>query len=177
MKFLTPLSNLDSPMTAGDSIYTETIPFDAKEVGRISQPLPHSPGEPYALSRSNRDMQLVEGGDASMVELVRTKIHQLLTRGEIVTSDRVARILGMSRRSMHRHLSQGGTTFRQLFEDIRREKACRLLRRAELSIMEIALALGFADASTFSRAFRRWFGVPPSTARMASRPAVAVTVW
>jgi len=42
---------------------------------------------------------------------------------------------------------------------------------AELTLTEIAFLLGFSDASSFSRAFRRWFETTPSIARAGLTPA------
>lgn len=40
-----------------------------------------------------------------------------------------------------------------------------LLKDGELALGEIAERVGFADLSTFSQAFKRWYGVAPSTFR------------
>ncbi len=48
---------------------------------------------------------------------------------------------------------------------LRLERARTLLRYSHLSVAEIAAAVGFADTPSFSHAFRRVFGLPPSHAR------------
>ena len=48
---------------------------------------------------------------------------------------------------------------------LRLERARTLLRYSHLSVAEIAAAVGFADTPSFSHAFRRIFGLPPSQAR------------
>ena len=48
---------------------------------------------------------------------------------------------------------------------LRLERARTLLRYSHLGIAEIAAASGFADAPSFSHAFKRVFGTPPSRAR------------
>lgn len=44
------------------------------------------------------------------------------------------------------------------------------LRRADRTISDIALAVGFGDISTFNREFRRRFGVTPSDVRRGAQP-------
>ena len=36
---------------------------------------------------------------------------------------------------------------------------------AHQSLTEVAERLGFSDLSSFSQAFKRWYGVPPGTCR------------
>jgi transcriptional regulator GlxA family with amidase domain len=47
----------------------------------------------------------------------------------------------------------------------RLERAHVLLTQSDLSILEVALANGFATASHFSRAYRAQYGQPPSMTR------------
>jgi AraC-like DNA-binding protein len=49
----------------------------------------------------------------------------------------------------------------------RRHRAVHLLEAHRLSITQIALELGYADAAHFTRAFQRWTGVTPSAYRQA----------
>jgi AraC-like DNA-binding protein len=73
----------------------------------------------------------------------------------------IARQLGMSPRNMQRHLSEEGTSYKSLLNDARVDLARSYVREARLSVTEIAFILGFADTSTFSRAFKRWTGMSP----------------
>lgn len=54
-----------------------------------------------------------------------------------------------------------GQTFDGLVDDVRREKALQAVADSTSPLPEIAEALGFAEVSTFYRAFRRWTGMPP----------------
>ena len=72
-------------------------------------------------------------------------------------ADFVARSLGLSRRSMTRQLGLAGVRFRDLLEAELRERAIRL-KAARLGRDDIAARLGYQDPSSFSRAWRRWFG-------------------
>ncbi|MDR3613551.1 MAG: AraC family transcriptional regulator [Candidatus Obscuribacterales bacterium] len=58
-----------------------------------------------------------------------------------------------------------GQTPRQYIINRRIETAKHLLRRAELSIDEIAKRTGFVDQSHFTKAFRKHFGLTPAACR------------
>jgi AraC-like DNA-binding protein len=73
----------------------------------------------------------------------------------------VASRLAVSERTLQRRLREEGVSFAQLEEDVRRQRAFHLLRDGKLALFEIAFLLGFSDPSAFSRAFRRWSGMPP----------------
>lgn len=72
-----------------------------------------------------------------------------------------AEALGISERTLARRLRDQGQTFEGLLDDIRREKALQAVADQSTPLPDIAEALGFAEVSTFYRAFRRWTGLPP----------------
>lgn len=85
---------------------------------------------------------------------------QLLSGGTAM--QRVAAELSMHRRTLDRRLKQHSTSFQALVDEVRHEVACQLLSDTALSMVRIAHSLQFADASVFTRAFRRWSGMPPT---------------
>jgi AraC-like DNA-binding protein len=78
------------------------------------------------------------------------------------TAERVASVLGISARTFARKLADLGTSYQQIVDQLRAERARRYLVEEGLSVTEVASRLGFSDASAFHRAFRRWFGQSPS---------------
>ncbi len=74
-----------------------------------------------------------------------------------LTADEVARLTGVSRRTLVRRLSEAGAGYRELVDAELRDRAERLLRAGDLSHGQIAEQLGYTDPSSFSRACRRWF--------------------
>ena len=74
--------------------------------------------------------------------------------------DSIARVLGLTSRSLQRRLKDEGSSFQLLRDEIRRELADRYLDD-ELSISEISFLLGFSEPSAFFRAFKRWTGLTP----------------
>ncbi len=81
--------------------------------------------------------------------------------GQVPALDDIARDLKMAPRTMRRRLEAEGTTFTEILGSVRREVAERLLSRPTTSIQEAAFEMGFADVSSFYRAFRRWTGMTP----------------
>ena len=106
--------------------------------------------------------------DLSVVfRLRRTLRILLLAQG--ASGDEVARLLSMHHRTLNRRLKAEGTTFQQLLDQVRFEAACQLLDTARIPITEIAVSLGYAETSAFSRAFRRWSGATPIERRRRSQ--------
>jgi AraC-like DNA-binding protein len=93
---------------------------------------------------------------------------------EAVSSDRVAKLLSIHRRTLNRRLKAEGTTFQQLLDEVRFETACQLLDRSRTPITDIGASLGYAEPSAFSRAFRRWSGTTPLERRRRSQEVTAV---
>jgi AraC-like DNA-binding protein len=89
--------------------------------------------------------------------------------GEPIVAQRVARELGISVRSLRRHLLDEGTSFRALAQSVLQETACAMLQDRELTIKAIADELGFADATAFHRAFKRWTQLTPCEYRTRLR--------
>jgi len=95
------------------------------------------------------------------LELVlRARLREGLRDG-IAEAPQMAKHLGMSERSLHRKLAEGGRSYQEIADDVRRSEAERLLLAPDLGMAQIAQALGFADQSAFSRAFKRWTNLTP----------------
>lgn len=85
-----------------------------------------------------------------------------------------ARVLGVSGRTLARRLAEQGHTFEGLLDDVRRERALAAVAAPEMTLGEVARALGFAEPSTFYRAFRRWIGETPAAFRVRALAAPQV---
>ena len=77
----------------------------------------------------------------------------------------IAKLLDVSDRSLRRQLREQGISFRGLLDELRMQIAMKYLRTTRLANEDIALALGFSDATNFRRAFRRWTNKSPSEIR------------
>lgn len=96
----------------------------------------------------------------SFLDRIRLLISSNLGNAE-VTADTVAAEFGMSRRTLHRRLSENGTTFNTLRESIVINVAKESLSKTSVSITELAQRLGYSDSSAFDRAFKRLVGQRP----------------
>lgn len=83
------------------------------------------------------------------------------------TLDVVAHDLGMSTRSLRRHLHGEQLQFSTLVDEARAAHAKRTMADPRRSIQDIAYALGFCTPSAFTRAFKRWTGSTPKAYRSA----------
>jgi AraC-like DNA-binding protein len=110
--------------------------------------------------------QLREG---SFREQVKGTLKRLLA-GERPAIEHVARELRLSKRTLHRRLTEDGITFQQLMQEARRELARHFLLHSSLELNETAYLLGYEDANSFFRAFHEWEGPPGQwqTVHMAS---------
>jgi AraC-like DNA-binding protein len=75
-------------------------------------------------------------------------------------------------RTLNRRLRGAGTSFRELYNEVRHEIARQLLRDTRRSIPAIASLLKYSDATAFSRAFSRWQGISPAKWRKRVRSEV-----
>lgn len=76
-----------------------------------------------------------------------------------------ARCFGISSRTLIRRLGREGTSFQALLDTHRQRETLRGLARPDLPVADLALQLGYLDASNFSRCVRRWFGQTPLALR------------
>ena len=79
--------------------------------------------------------------------------------------EEIAGYMLITPRTLQRKLQEENTSFRTLSDSIKEELACSLLNNNVLSITEIAYKLGYAEPSTFQRAFRQWTGKTPNAFR------------
>ncbi|MFN2166999.1 MAG: AraC family transcriptional regulator, partial [Anaerolineae bacterium] len=94
----------------------------------------------------------------------RVGLIELLASGE-PTRGALAGHLHMSERTLARRLRDGGSGFRELLDEVRRELGLGYIRQSAYSVTDIAYLLGFSDPSNFARSFRRWTGSSPSAYR------------
>ena len=102
-------------------------------------------------------------------ERVRRLCRQVLQRGAAPpTLPDLARELGQSAATLRRRLAAEGASWQRLKDAERRTLAIEQLSAGSATVAEVAERLGFEDASTFYRAFRKWTGQAPGAWRRGS---------
>jgi AraC-like DNA-binding protein len=96
-------------------------------------------------------------------------IIQRQLRGGACTLQLVAEELHMHPRNLQRHLKSMGTSFSEALAAYLSRHAMALLNDPALQITQIALRLGYSDATAFGQAFKKWFGKMPSEYRKQIR--------
>ena len=76
-------------------------------------------------------------------------------------TEALAQRLCISASTLRRRLADEGQTYQGLKDSVRRELAITWLAEADVSFADIAARLGFADTSSFYKAFRKWTGSNP----------------
>ncbi|MFN3586708.1 MAG: AraC family transcriptional regulator ligand-binding domain-containing protein [Moraxellaceae bacterium] len=105
-----------------------------------------------------------------------TRVRGLLARvrDDFPSLETVADKLCMSGSTLKRRLQQEGCSFQALLDEVRCTRALHYLDHTQMSVEQVAQALGYSDPANFSRAFRKWTGVSPSAWRSGQREPSAV---
>lgn len=119
----------------------------------------------FGLFAEKADSLLAELAAAETLRArIEARLMPVLHKGE-VSVETVAAELGMSRQTLYRRLKEEGVTFAQLLDELRCRMASDYLGARKVSVNETAYLVGFSEASSFVRAFRRWTGKTPAEYR------------
>jgi AraC-like DNA-binding protein len=149
------------------------VAFDA---GWLQRPLARAPESLQAfLAAAPANLMRSQAGQRCAAEQVRS---QLLLRGggadaALPTLQAVSCTLGVSARSLRRRLHLEGCSYQDLKDARRRELALNWVANSDVTLVEVGERLGFSDASTFHRAFKRWTGAAPGEFRRRQHAAQA----
>lgn len=97
---------------------------------------------------------------APLTYAIRLRLPEALRAGRAGARE-MAGSLHMSLRTLQRRLADEGTRFQEVLDEYRREEAARCLN-AGATGAEVAAQLGYTEPTSFTRAFRRWYGTAPS---------------
>jgi AraC-like DNA-binding protein len=146
-----------------DADRTEIV-FPAKWLGRRLR------GADAAQHRSleARVREVESRAVEDLVAGLRRALRTRLLGGKVCVGE-VARMLAVHRRTLNRRMETLHTSVHDVAEELRFEVARQLVGSTAMPLIEIAASLGYADASGFTRAFRRWSGSTPSAWRKRRR--------
>ena len=100
---------------------------------------------------------------------VAARVESLLRQHEgKITLPETAATLSLSPRTLRRRLARQGSSFQELLDQVRFERARHLLLTTQLTVATIGLQLGYRDVANFRAAFRRWAGITPKAYRQQS---------
>jgi AraC family carnitine catabolism transcriptional activator len=118
--------------------------------------------------RSGGSVQLLSG-DALICEDGRfQRVLEIMVNNieEPVSTTELAHRLGLSRRQIERIFSRHGfEPPNKYYKNLRLQRARQLIEQTRMSLIEIAFACGFETQSSFSRNYKRTFGMPPNADR------------
>jgi len=147
------LFRFDQPVTEVD--------FDASLLQEAT-----ATGDPATATQADRFLAAQDAQRAPVDGLIGQVRNAIVAAGgRRVGVEQVARALQTSPRSLSRALQQAGTSFQEVSESVLRARAEERIRSGDTKIESIAQELGFTDARSFRRAFKRWTGHNPNEFR------------
>jgi AraC-like DNA-binding protein len=114
------------------------------------------------LARQQCERELLALGEGAPVV---GRVRALLRDDLSITLPDAAKRASMSPRTLKRRLAEQGTTFSEIIDDARRQRALLLVEDRRFTLDAIAAQLGYSDTANFTRAFKRWTGKTPGEAR------------
>ena len=115
--------------------------------------------DPELHAKAIEALEAIEKPRSDAEALTRTVENLIASRlPHRLAEEEAARLIGTSRRTLVRRLAKADSAFRPLLDAVLRERARVMLAAGTQSRDEMAAALGYTDATSFSRACRRWFG-------------------
>ncbi len=155
------------------TFFRAPVRFDARRsalvfsTGWLDQPI--AGADPHAQAHlSALVAQLGQTKPAAFADSVRQAVIELMVTDRPST-ERIASVFGLSRRTLYRRLEAEGASVHALLTEIRHELARQLLQDSRMPLSEIAATLHYSEPGAFSRAFRGWTGMTPSAFREAAR--------
>ncbi len=150
------------PFPAAYGAATNSVSFPIR---LLDLPLPDAAGSGFGtLRKALADVAAERVAQTPLVRRVRQEIFARLIDGRLDQTS-IAHGLGLSERSLRRHLDAAGTSFSDILADCRLRWAKRWLQHGTISLATIAERLAYSDQTAFERAFRHQTGQTPAQFR------------
>jgi len=101
--------------------------------------------------------------DYSIKSRTKVAIEKILLNKSTISIDAVCNELAISRQTLYRKLKEEGCDYKSLSDEYKKVEALKLLQTASENITGISFRLGYKDTSSFYKAFKRWYGLPPKS--------------
>lgn len=118
------------------------------------------PGFAAAICELGMELLAPPGDGRTWEARVEYELQQLGSLSQI-DLNKLGNRWGLTGRALQRRLANEGVRLRDILSRVRLERSRVYLSQTDLSVQSIAEAAGYADASTFYRAFKRWTGSSP----------------
>lgn len=132
------------------------IVFDPRELSNLCKPIT----TPEEFSDQCLETFLYWEKGSELTRRVYAEITHRLQNLDF-SVERIAAAMAMSRHTLARRLTDEGTSYTELLDQVRKDKSKHLLVNSQEPVDHIAEMLGFAETSSFSRAFKRWTSKTP----------------
>jgi AraC-like DNA-binding protein len=170
---------LTSPAPLIDTLHQQTFscpvvygaPVAGLSIAATDWRMPTQQADPYlhkTLKGLAAQMKLGRPDASELEQAVRARLRDALPSGD-ASPGKLARLIGLSERTLQRRLADVGRSFSEVVEDFRHEEALRLMSDSKLALVQIAATLGFSQQSSFTRAFKRWTSKTPGAWRVKQR--------
>ncbi|MBQ6715791.1 MAG: helix-turn-helix transcriptional regulator [Clostridia bacterium] len=118
-----------------------------------------------AIEQAQKMQKMQDKRVNDFAEQLRSYIHEHFS-DPLLDVDRIADAMHISRSVLYRQLKDTEmTSVAKYIHTVRMEKAMNMLKQTDLSVTEIATACGYSLSATFTRAFQKTYGIPPSSVR------------
>lgn len=115
-----------------------------------------------ALSRLEMERRRLDSGSFMSVRVAML----LAASGDAgLDLETCAQRMNVSRRTLMRRMKDAGTSFGDLLDEHRQQRALALLKNPQYTVTEVGYRLGYSEPANFTRAFKKWFGEPPGRYR------------
>jgi AraC-like DNA-binding protein len=118
-------------------------------------------------------MELLRPTEEKMPQSAARRVDALIARGlgrVDVSIESIATQLSMSVRSLRRHLTEEGTSFRQILQAHRRTAIEAILSSHGARLADLADRMSYSDSAVLSRAFKSWTGMSPRAYARSRKP-------
>ncbi|MBO9396327.1 AraC family transcriptional regulator [Shimia sp. R9_2] len=163
---LSMISNL--PVQTGQPAYALSFPS-----ALLDQPLAKS--DPVSLRFCLEQCEALSQNAADILPPWSQKVRDAIM-DNISSEHKIEEIserLTVTERTLRRRLTEEGTSFRELYADVRMALAHELLQTAGLNVETVAWRVGYSEPASFARAFSKKFGQTPGEVRRSNVRRVA----